>query len=170
MRLFRHRYGASPLHLVAHIAAFAIAAYALAEVVRGGAAVNFIVWFVGAAVLHDFVFFPLYSGLDRLARHGARHGTGSSGVPVVNHVRVPALIAGLLLLVYFPLILGLGDRSYYSASGHHIEGYARNWLLITAVLFVGSAVLYALRVRGHGRGSPDKAANQRSSSRHIART
>jgi hypothetical protein len=151
MRLFRRQYGASPVHLLAHLAAFAIAAYALAQIVRGGAVVNFIIWFAGAAVLHDFVFFPLYSGLDRLARYGTPRGARAPGVPVVNYVRVPALIAGLLLLVYLPLILDLGDRSYYSASGHHIAGYARNWLLITAVLFTGSAALYAIRVRGHAR-------------------
>jgi hypothetical protein len=140
------------VHLVAHAAAFAITAYSLAQIIRGGAVVNFIAWFVGAAVLHDFLFFPLYSGLDRLARHRKRRGAPAPGVPVINHVRVPALISGLLLLVYLPLILDLGDRTYYSASGHHIGGYARNWLLITAVLFTASAVVYAIRVRGHWRG------------------
>ena len=136
------RYGASPLHLLAHIAAFAIASYALAQVFKGGAVVNFIAWFAGAAFLHDFVFLPLYSGLDRVARH-RRSAVRAS----INYVRVPALISGLLLLVYFPLILGLADRRYFRASGHHLEGYARNWLLITAALFTGSAVVYALRAR-----------------------
>ncbi|HEY6396234.1 MAG TPA: hypothetical protein VIX82_02150 [Solirubrobacteraceae bacterium] len=147
MSLFKRSYGASPLHLIAHLAAFAIAAYAIAQIVRGGTVVNFIAWFVGAAFLHDFVFLPLYSGLDRLARHRTRGRRGPATVPVINHVRVPALISGLLLLVYFPLILGLAERRYFRATGHHLEGYARNWLLITAILITGSAVLYALRVR-----------------------
>jgi hypothetical protein len=154
MSRFKLRYGSSPLHLVAHAAAFAIAAYALAQIFRGGAAVNFIVWFAGAAVLHDIVFFPLYSALDRFARRGTRYRARESGVPVINYVRAPALISGLLLLVYSPLILRLADRTYFDASGHHIEGYARNWLLITAALFTGSAVLYAVRLRRGARRKP----------------
>jgi fumarate reductase subunit D len=148
MRFFKRRYGASPLHLLAHATAFVIAAYALAQIFRGGKVANFLAWFVGAAVLHDLVFFPLYTGLDRLAHHGTRR-LRRREVPMINYLRVPALISGLLLLIYFPLIFDLADRTYFRASGHHVEGYARNWLLITAALFTGSAVLYAIRLRRH---------------------
>lgn len=151
MSIFKRRYGAGPLHLVAHLAAFVIAAYALAQIIRGGRAVNFVFWFVGAAVLHDLLFFPLYSGLDRLARQGASRRQHE--VPVINYIRVPGLISGLLLLVYSPLILGLAERNYSHATGHHLQGYTRNWLLITTALFTGSAVLYALRLRRHARRS-----------------
>lgn len=149
MSVFRRRYGAGPLHLLAHLAAFVIAVYALAQIVSGGRAVNFVAWFVGAAVLHDLLFFPLYSGLDRLARRGA--SGRQHEVPVINYIRVPGLISGLLLLVYSPVILGLAERNYLRATGHHLQGYARNWLLITAAMFTGSAVLYALRLRRHAR-------------------
>ncbi len=149
MSFFSRRYGASPLHLIAHLAAFAIAAYALAEIIRGGTVINFISWFVGAALLHDFVFLPVYSALDRLARHRTSGREAQRSVPLINHVRVPALISGLLFLVYFPLILGLAEHRYFRATGHHLEGYLRNWLLITAALATGSAVLYAVRLRGH---------------------
>ncbi len=143
------RYGATPLHLLGHLAAFAVAAFALAQIVRGGRVVNFAVWFGGAALLHDVVFLPLYSLLDGIAGRAARHPhlRHRLSVPVVNHVRVPALISGLLLLVYFPEILGISDRTYFGATGHHLEGYVRNWLLITAALFAGSAVVYAIRLR-----------------------
>ena len=67
-------------------------------------------------------------------------------MPLTNHVRAPALISGLLLLIYFPLILGPGDAAYFSATGHHPSGYLRNWLLITAALFAGSGVVYLIRV------------------------
>jgi hypothetical protein len=147
MSLLRRHYGAGPLHLIAHVAAFAIAAYGLAQIIRGGSVVNFIVWFVGAALLHDFVFLPLYSALDRLAHHRTRGRRLARTVPVINYLRVPALISGLLLLVYFPEILGLAERRYFRSTGHHLDGYARNWLLITAALITGSAVLYALRLR-----------------------
>jgi hypothetical protein len=133
------------LHLLVHAAAFAVAAYALAQIVRGGSVVNFIFWFAGAAVLHDLVLLPLYSLLDRVARL-PRRLRPAPRVRVINHIRAPALISGVLLLVYFPSILGLSDRNYYAASGHHLHGYARNWLAITAVLLAGSVLVYVIRV------------------------
>jgi hypothetical protein len=150
---FKRRYGENPLHLLGHLAAFAIAAYALAQVLGGSAPVNFAAWFVGAALLHDIVFLPLYSLLDRIAHHGARRARvgAPSSVPLINHLRAPALISGLLLLVYFPLILGPAGRTYRAATGHGLDGYLRNWLLITAALFVASAVVYAVRLRRAGR-------------------
>ncbi|HEY6397212.1 MAG TPA: hypothetical protein VIX82_07135 [Solirubrobacteraceae bacterium] len=151
MTFFTRRYGARPLHLVVHVAAFAIAAYAVAQIFRGGRVVNFIAWFAGAALLHDFAFLPLYSALDRVARHRTGGRQHDRTVPVINYLRVPAMISGLLLLIYLPEILGLSDRRYFEASGHHLEGYGRNWLLITAVLITGSAVLYALRLRAQAR-------------------
>lgn len=143
MRVRSFTAGLGPL--LVHAAAFAVAGYALAQIIRGGSVVNFAAWFAGAAVLHDLVLLPLYSLLDRLARAPGRR-PAVTRVAVINHLRVPALISGLLLLVYFPLILGLSDRNYFAASGHHVKGYARDWLEITAVLFAASAVLYAIRV------------------------
>ncbi len=158
MAVFRQRYGATPLHLLAHLAAFAICAYALAQIVDGGAVVNFVVWFGGAAVLHDIVFLPLYSVLDRVANRSARRvhlaappALRHADVPVINYLRAPALISGLLLIVYFPLILGFAGDEYFKATGHHLHGYVRNWLLITAALFAASALLYAIRVRMRSR-------------------
>jgi hypothetical protein len=135
---------ASAGQLLVHATAFAVCAYALTQIVRGGSVVNFAAWFAGAAVLHDLVLLPFYSLLDRLGPFRRRRAP--HGVPAINHLRVPALISGLLLLVYFPLILGLADRNYFAASGHHLHGYLRNWLEITAVLFSGSALLYGIRV------------------------
>jgi hypothetical protein len=136
---------ASPLlQLLVHAAAFAVAFYALAQIFRAGDVVEFILLFAGAALLHDLILLPVYSLLDRFA------GVSSRGrahrVPVVNHIRAPALISGVLLLVYFPAILGLTDANYLAATGHHPADYARNWLAITAVLFAGSALIYGVRV------------------------
>ena len=135
---------ASAAQLLVHAVAFAVCAYALAQIVRGGSAVNFAVWFAGAVVLHDLVLLPAYSLLDRLGRFRRRRAP--HGMPAVNYLRVPALISGLLLLVYFPLILGLAEGNYFAASGHHLHGYLRNWLGVTAVLFAGSGLLYGIRV------------------------
>jgi hypothetical protein len=118
-----------------------VAGYALAQIFRGGSAVNFIAWFVGAALFHDLLLLPIYSVLDRVGRRRTQRVPGG----LTNYVRVPAVISGILLLVYFPAILGLTDRNYLAATGHEPTGYARNWLLITAGLFVGSAVVYGLR-------------------------
>jgi hypothetical protein len=153
---FKRRYGANPLHLIAHLIGFAIAAYAIVQLLDQRRWVNWLAWFLAAALLHDLVLLPAYSILDRIAHALSRRlhvrlpGGGPhdrAQVPLVNHIRAPALISGLLLLIYFPLILGPGDPAYFSATGHHPSGYLRNWLLITSALFAVSAVTYAARVR-----------------------
>lgn len=145
---FRRRYGASPLHLLAHLAGFAIVALALDRIVSGGDVRVLLIWYLGFAIAHDLVFVPTYTGLDRLfratvARLPLRTRTG---LPVINHVRAPAVISALLLIIYFPLISRRADGSYFDLSGHHLTHYLRNWLLITAALFLGSGVIYAARV------------------------
>ena len=144
--MIRRRYGAGPLHLIAHLVAFAAAAWALRQVIGGGHLINLLTWFIGAAVLHDLVVLPLYSLLDRAAGHTAQRRFGARGRTVLNHVRVPALISGVLLLVYFPLILGASAHNYQADTGHPLHGYLRNWLFITAVLFAGSALVFVIRV------------------------
>jgi hypothetical protein len=137
-RLSLPRYGGSPLHLLGHLAALGIAAYVFGGLLAPGAGV--LVWFVGGLLLHDLVLLPLYSLLDRLARAVARG-------PALNHLRVPAVISGLLLLVFFPLILVRAPASYEAATGHPPEGYAVRWLAITVALFAGSGLLYLWRRR-----------------------
>ena len=132
-------YRANPLHLLVHAAAFAVAGYALAQILSGRFVENFVIWFVGAALLHDLVFVPLYSLADWVARRRL-------GPSLSNYLRVPALLSGLLLLVYFPLILVKADRNYVNSTGHHVEDYARNWLLLTAGFFVVSGLVYAARL------------------------
>ena len=73
---------------------------------------------------------------------------------MVNHVRAPAMISALLLIIYFPLITRRSDVWYFAMSGHHLAHYLRNWLLITAVLFLGSGLIYAARVV-RARAIPD---------------
>jgi hypothetical protein len=60
-------------------------------------------------------------------------------------VRVPALLSGLLALVFFPLMLGLGDSTYHAASARHAHGYLSRWLAISGALFAISALAYAVR-------------------------
>jgi hypothetical protein len=131
------RYGASPLHLLAHLIALPLVAFALLQILDARAAGTILLWLAASAVLHDFLLLPFYSGLDRLAAR-------ASG-PAVNYVRVPALLSGLLLLVFLPAITGKGSGAYHFVSGLAYEGYLARWLLVTAALFAASGALYLLR-------------------------
>jgi hypothetical protein len=143
----RRRYGASPLHFVGHVVALAIAIYAVSKVLhpRYSRGLSFLVWLVGGAVVHDFVFVPAYSLLDRAAR--------ALPPAVLNHIRFPAVISGAMLVVYWPLIFVRADGNYVRATGQHVSGFASRWLAITAALFLASALLYAARAAGRGRAA-----------------
>ena len=148
MRLTR-AYGAGPLHLLSHVAALALAAYAFTRIFAGGQPWNVVLWFAGAVLLHDAIAFPLYTSLNRLA-------LGRAGRSV-NHVRVPALLSGLAFIVYFPLILGLGDGRYERATTLSQDVYLGRWLLLCGAMFAVSALLYAVRAR-RAQPSPGSAA------------
>jgi hypothetical protein len=143
----------SPLQLLLLGCSFALAGYAgvrlLADDWLGVA-----LWIVGAALLHDLVLLPLYAGADR----AAVHGLGAAGRRKwAMYVRVPAALSGLLLLVWFPLISGMVDRRYRLATGLSPDGFLARWMLITAVLFGGSALLLALRLRRAAKHRPPAA-------------
>ncbi|MFB6525062.1 hypothetical protein [Streptomyces sp. NPDC056399] len=143
---FRHRYGASPLHLLLVLASFALAVYAGIRLLKGDT-MGVVIWFVGAALLHDLVLLPLYSLTDRAAQFLFREGSAASNAtkrPSVNYVRVPAFIAGLLFLVWWPLILQqVGHYTLYT--GLPAAGFLARWLLITAGLFLTSALVLLAR-------------------------
>lgn len=146
MTLLRRGYGATPVHLAAHVGALALAAYALLQLVDVRSAGNVFMWLIGAVLLHDFVLLPLYGALDRAGQALAGERRWA-----VNHLRVPAALSGLLLLVYFPLIFGLSDGNIARVGVIEPDGYASRWLLVTGGLFAASALLAALRLR-HRKG------------------
>ncbi len=135
------RYGASPLHLLVHLAVLALAAWALLQALDLGGAERIVLWLVGAILLHDLVLWPSYTALDRVARRGRPVGWA-------NYVRVPLGLSALMLLVFFPVMCGKGEAAYTRVSGATWEGYAGRWLLVCAVLFAVSAALYLARSRG----------------------
>ena len=141
----RSLYGANPAHLLGHVAAFTAFAWALSQILGGGYVVNYVAWFVGAAVLHDIVILPIYSLLDRVTRAEGRRAWGARFAPTVNYVRAPAIISAILLLVYSPEILRYSARNYRDDTGHALPDILGSWLLITAGLFLVSALLYGLR-------------------------
>jgi hypothetical protein len=139
MAAFRARYGASPIHLIAHLALLPIVAWALLTVLDFRAASNVVLWLVGAVILHDLVLLPAYSALDRVARVAVPNA--------INYVRVPAGLALLPLLVFWGTIRGKGEGAYARVSGLEYEGYLGRWLLLTGLLFAISGALYLLRTR-----------------------
>jgi hypothetical protein len=82
-----------------------------------------------------------------------------SPVRAVNFVRVPVVMSATMLLVFFPLILAKGERSYVADTGVAPPDFLRRWLLVTAVLFAVSALAYAIRVQRHGRRAVDAPAS-----------
>ncbi len=151
----RRLYGDSSLHLFAQLVAFALAGYAASRVlVENGPWLALAVWFVGAALGHDLVLYPLYALADaagqfRLLRR-TRPLLAVRDVPWINHLRAPVALSALLLLVWFPLILGGRADAFEAATGLGTEVYLGRWLAVTGVLFLVSGLAYAVRIRRAG--------------------
>jgi hypothetical protein len=133
------RYGASPIHLLAHLLLLPLVAWALLQVLDFRAASNVVAWVVAAVILHDLVLLPGYSLLVRLGRRATRGA--------INYVRVPLGLSLLMLLVFWGTIAGKGEGAYRRVSGLEYEGYVGRWLLACAALFAVSGALYLLRTR-----------------------
>lgn len=175
----RRWYGANPLHLLALLAAFALAGYAVRAVIAAGQFRGFAIWFAVAIIGHDLLLFPLYSLADLSVQrllpwpgrgHEARQAPSGQvpGPPVINHVRIPVAFSLLILTAFFPLILGLSAPGYHRASGLATQPYLWRWLAVTGVLFAGSAVIYALRWRRAASRARKQAAQARQ--QQAART
>jgi hypothetical protein len=204
----RRWYGANPLHLLALLASFALAGYAVRAVIMAGQWTGFAAWFAVAIIGHDLLLFPLYSLADLSLRQllpGGSHGRlpaaqpaargpfeafqpvgsgppsappsapprGTSvtlrpapaqlapaqqtaaqpgGVapawpPLLNYVRIPVIFSLLLLMTFFPMILGLSEPELHRASGLTTEPYLWRWLGVTGVMFATSAAAYSLNTR-----------------------
>ncbi len=214
----RRWYGANPLHLLALLASFALAGYAVRAVIMAGQWTGFAAWFAVAIIGHDLLLFPLYSLADLSLRHllpGGSHGRlpaaqpaargpfeafqpvgsgpsspsappsvppsappsappGGTSVtlrpapaqlapaqpaaaqpggvapawpPLLNYVRIPVIFSLLLLMTFFPMILGLSEPELHQASGLTTEPYLWRWLGVTGVMFATSAAAYSLNTR-----------------------
>jgi hypothetical protein len=140
-------YGGSPLHLLALLACFGLAGYAAARLVPSQP-LGVAAWFLGAVIGHDLLLMPLYSLADRSVTAVIRHRRPQLPVaPWINYVRVPAALSGLLLLVWFPLILRLRSP-YHASTTLSADPYLWHWLAVTGTLFLLSAAAFALRLRG----------------------
>lgn len=133
-------YGGSAGHLAGVLLCLAVAAYAGVRMLSS-APLAILTWFVGAVLLHDLVLFPAYSALDALVRRAL----GRRRTPLINHLRVPALFSGLLLLAWWPLI-ARQVQARRALTTLPDEPYLGRWLAVTGVLFVASAVVYVVRL------------------------
>jgi len=132
------RYGASPWHLAVLLALFAVTAYVASRLLGDPVALRIAVWFLGAAVVWDLVVGPLLALADRVLRRALPRSA-------LNHVRVPALLSALLLVMFAPLVLQRSEQVYRAKTGLLQDPYLDRWLVVTGVLFAASAVLWAVR-------------------------
>lgn len=147
----------SPLQLLLLTCSFALSAYAGVRLLEGDW-FQVALWFVGAALLHDLVLLPLYAAADRTLTHAAGDRRRQ-----VAYIRVPATLSLLLLLVWFPLITGQVAERYTAVTGLPADRFLTRWLLVTALLFGGSALVFAWRsMRGARarRGAKERARGE----------
>jgi hypothetical protein len=163
-------YGAEPLHLLALLACFGLAGFVALRLSHEATAVRMLVWFAGAVIGHDLVLFPLYALADRSMSAAltavARRRTGRvPAVPPLNYLRAPAAGAILLLLLFLPGIVQQGRSTYLDATGQTQQPFLARWMLLSAAMFLVSAVTYAWRLRRvrAGRTSAAPAATSRTS-------
>lgn len=147
--MFRRVYGSPPLHLLTVVAGFALLGYVITTM--GVSALwnpgtwwqSIVVWFAAAVIGHDLVLYPLYALTDRILALSQRIAVP---VPLLNHLRVPALGAALTFLVFAPGILRQGGPTFTAATGLTQEPFLGRWLLLVAAMFAVSAAVYAIRL------------------------
>jgi hypothetical protein len=145
-------YGSNPLHLLTMVSGFALLGYIVATFKPatlwnpGTWWQSIAVWFAAAIVGHDLLLFPLYALADRIVSPRANRRPGHPKVLARNYVRVPALGAGLTLLIFLPGIIQQGGATYQAATGQTQQPFLGRWLLLTAAMFATSAVVYATRL------------------------
>jgi hypothetical protein len=150
MQRFTDRYGAHPAHLLLVLASFALAGYASVQLLAQRS-IRVGVWFLGSALVHDVILLPIYVLADAAAVLLWRRMPGPRGAPWLNHVRFPAAISLVLLLVYAPEI----TRRRTALTGNSRLSdtpYVSHWVIAVAILFGVSILTYVVRVvRARGR-------------------
>ena len=144
MRRFAGFYGAHPLHLLTMMCCFALW---LSVIVVAGPQTfinthvwwqSIAVWFVGAAVLHDMLLFPLYALADLSLRTGLRamRGADPQAHRSPDRKLCPAARVG-----HWPDVPHVfswhHDREgifYYNATGMTEDPFLHRWLLLVAAM------------------------------------
>jgi len=166
-RRFTAHYGSHPLHLLTMLSGFALLGYALATFKPatlwnpGAWWQSIAVWLGAAVIAHDLLLFPLYALADRVLSALVGRRSGHPKVSARNHIRVPALGAGLTLLVFLPGIIQQGGPTYQAATGQTQQPFLGRWLLLTAAMFAVSAAGYATRLAVARRRTADQPPGKR---------
>lgn len=154
-------YGSRPLHLLTMLSGFALLGYLLATFKPatlwnpGTWWQSIAVWLAAAVIAHDLLLFPLYALADR-ALFARTRPARAANISARNHIRVPALGAGLTLLIFLPGIIQQGAPTYHAATGQTQQPFLGRWLLLTAAMFAVSAICYTTRLAA-GRRRAGKA-------------
>ena len=146
---FARVYGARPWHLLVLLALFALTAYTGTRLLGDPALIPIVIWFVGSAVVWDLVVGPAVGLADR----GLRAATPAPRrrVSPLNYLRVPALLSGLLAVMFAPLVFRRSEEVYAAKAGLDQDPYLYRWLAITAVLFAVSGLAYLVARRRAAR-------------------
>jgi hypothetical protein len=145
--MLRRLYGSSASHLLVALAALFVAGFALREFFTIEQSGKVLLWFFGAIVAHDLILLPAYSAGERvLSRRPATASGPARFARARVHIRVPTVLAGLLLLVFLPLIARLGRGTYQEATSLTPDPYLHRWAIAAAVLYALSGAVYLVRV------------------------
>ena len=118
-----------PGRILAYLFGFALAGYAAWRLVPPNP-IGVVAWFAAVIVAHDLVLLPLYGS----THHGMLAVFRRRGwLRWFVHLRVPAMMSGIMLLVFFPLIL---DSSVH----------AQRWILLSIGLFAVSGLWLVCRL------------------------
>ncbi|HEY2503015.1 MAG TPA: hypothetical protein VGI68_16785 [Mycobacterium sp.] len=145
-------YGSHPLHLLTMVSGFALLGYIVATFTPatlwnpGTWWQSIAVWFAAAVVGHDLLLFPLYALADRVLSTRTNRRSAHPKAVARNYILVPALGAGLTLLIFLPGIIEQGGATYQAATGQTQQPFLGRWLLLTAAMFAISAVVYFARL------------------------
>lgn len=144
----RRIYGAPGWHLPLMLGCLALGGYCahlLSEQPMFGLV---IIWFLACVLAYDLVLAPLVATADRVLAGFSRliRGRERGGVPVINHVRLPVLGAGLLFLMFLPGIVQQGTETHLAASGLGQEPYLERWLWLSGAFAASSSAIYIVRV------------------------
>ena len=140
------------MHLLTMVSGFALLGYIVATFKPatlwnpGAWWQSIAVWFAAAVVGHDLLLFPLYALADRVVSTRTNRRPGHPKVLARNYIRVPAMGAGLTLLIFLPGIIRQGGATYQAATGQTQQPFLGRWLLLPAAMFGISAVVYATRL------------------------
>ncbi|UJA19182.1 hypothetical protein HJD18_02480 [Thermoleophilia bacterium SCSIO 60948] len=141
-----------PLRMLATAISLLVVGFAVWMIFRDDHPVAIAIWFFAAAIGHDLIAFPVYSAL-----HVAAYGRATrpqrpppSDPQAINFLRVPVFQSAIMLLVWFPLILGFSSADLAAKTGNAPDFVAR-WLLLSAAFFALSALAYVVHLRNAKR-------------------